>query len=140
MRDAIEEALDRGDQEYAGFLAAVLLSQSFWAGRPMAEIDALAQSLIPGIRSQPVPGALCQAMQQLCLNLMGRSEDPFLMAGESGYDEREALPAARREGDMVALSVAASMKQGLHFWAATTPARSASRMRPSSMSAEWPAP
>ncbi len=117
VRDAIEEALDRGDQEYAGFLAAVLLSQSFWAGRPMAEIDALAQSLIPGIRSQPVPGALCQAMQQICLNLMGRSEDPFLMAGESGYDEREALPAARREGDMVALSAAASIKQGLHFWA-----------------------
>ena len=83
----------------------------------MAEIDALAQSLIPGIRSQPVPRALCQAVQQLCLNLMGRSEDPFLLAGESGYDEREALPAARREGDVVALSVAASVKQGLHFWA-----------------------
>ena len=116
VRDAIEEALDRGDQEYAGFLAAVLLSQSFWVGRPMAEIDALAQSLIPGIRSQPVPSALCQGMQQICLNLMGRSEDPFLVAGESGYDEREVLPAARREGDKVALSVAASIKQGLHFW------------------------
>jgi len=117
VRDAIEEALDRGDQEYAGFLAAVLLSQSFWVGRPMAEIDALAQSLIPGIRSQLVPTALCQAVQQICLNLMGRSEDPFLLAGESGYDEREALPAARREGDKLALSVMANMKQGLHFWA-----------------------
>jgi predicted ATPase/class 3 adenylate cyclase len=116
LRDAVEEALDQGDQEYAGFLAAVLLSQSFWVGRPMAEIDALAQSLIPEIRSQPVPSALCQAMQQICLNLMGRSEDPFLLAGESGYDEREVLPAARREGDKLALSVAATMKQGLHFW------------------------
>ena len=47
---------------------------------------------------------------------MGRSEDPFLIAGESGYDEREVVPAARREGDEVALSVAANVKQGLHFW------------------------
>jgi predicted ATPase/class 3 adenylate cyclase len=116
LREAVDEALDRGDREYAGFLSAVLLSQSFWVGRPMAEIDALAQSLVPEIRSQPVPRALCLAVQQLCLNLMGRSEDPLLLAGESGYDEREVLPAARREGDGVALSVALNVKQGLHFW------------------------
>ncbi|MEE6139448.1 AAA family ATPase [Mycobacterium sp. 050128] len=116
LRDAVEEALDQGDQEYAGFLLACLLAQMFWAGRPPAEIDALARSLIPHIRSQPVPSALCQGMQQLCLNLMGRSADPFLLAGESGYDEREVLPAARLEGDEVALGVAAAMKQGLHFW------------------------
>jgi predicted ATPase/class 3 adenylate cyclase len=116
LREAVDEALDRGDQEYAGFLAAILLAQSFWVGRPMAEIDALAQSLVPEIRSQPAPRALCQAVQQLCLNLMGRSEDPLLLAGESGYDERQVLPAARREGDGVALSVALSVKQGLHFW------------------------
>jgi hypothetical protein len=56
-------------------------------------------------------------VQQLCLNLMGRGENPFLLAGESGYDERQVLPAARREGDGVALSVAMNVKQGLHFWA-----------------------
>jgi predicted ATPase/class 3 adenylate cyclase len=117
LRDAVTEALDQGNQEYAGFLVAVLISQSFCVGRPLPEIDALAQSLVPQIRSQPVPTTICQAMQQLCLNLMGRSEDPFLVAGESGYDEREAVPAARREGDEVTLSVAADVKLGLHFWA-----------------------
>lgn len=116
LRDAVTDALDQGDQEYAGFLSAVLLSQSFWAGRPLAEIDVLARTLVPEIRSQPVPRGLCQAVQQLCLNLMGRTGDPFLLAGESGYDEREVLPAARREGDEVALSSAATMKLGLHFW------------------------
>jgi predicted ATPase/class 3 adenylate cyclase len=116
LRAAVDEALDQGDQENAGFLVAVLLAQSFWVGSPLAEIDALASALIPHIRSQPVPSALCQAMQQLCLNLMGRSADPFLLAGESGYDERDVLPAARSEGDEVALGVAAAMKQGLHFW------------------------
>ncbi|MGZ4582955.1 MAG: AAA family ATPase [Mycobacterium sp.] len=116
LRDAVEEALDLGDQEYAGFLVAVLLSQSVWVGRPLAEIDALASSLIPHIRSQPVPAALCQGTHQYCLNLMGRSADSFLVAGESGFDDREVLPAARREGDEVALSAAAARQQGLHFW------------------------
>lgn len=116
LHDAVTEALDQGNQEYAGFLAAVLLSQSFCVGRPLAEIDALAASLIPQIRSQPVPRSICQAMQQLCLNLMGRSEDPYLIAGESGYDEREVVPAAREQGDEVTLSVAANVKLGLHFW------------------------
>ena len=116
LRDAVGEALDQGDQEYAGFLLACLLAQSFWVGRQLAEIDALANSLIPHIRSQPVPSALCQAMQQFCLNLMGRSADPFLLAGESGYDERDVLPAARAESDEVAMGVAAAIKQGLHFW------------------------
>lgn len=118
LRDSVTEALDQGDHEYAGFLAAALLSQSFWIGRPLTEIDALARSLIPEFRSQPVPTALCQAVQQICLNLMGRSGDPFLLAGESGYDEREALAAARRESDEVALSTVATMKLGLYFWCA----------------------
>jgi predicted ATPase/class 3 adenylate cyclase len=116
LRDAVEEALDQGDQEYAGFLVAALLAQSVWVGRPLAEIDALASSLIPHIRSQPVPSALCQGTHQYCLNLMGRSADPLLVAGESGYDERDVLPAARREGDEVALSAAAARQQALHFW------------------------
>lgn len=116
LRDAVAEALDQGDHEYGGFLAAALLSQSFWVGRPLSEIDALARSLVPEIRSQPVPSALCQAVQQICLNLMGRTGDPFFLAGESGYDEREALAAARREGDEVAFSTVATMKLGLYFW------------------------
>ena len=70
-QDTVDEALDQGNRENAGFLVAVLLAQSFWVGRPLAEIDALASSLIPHIRSQPVPSALCQAVQQFCLNLIG---------------------------------------------------------------------
>jgi predicted ATPase/class 3 adenylate cyclase len=116
LRDAVREALDKGDQEYGGFLAAVMLSQSFWAGRPLTEIDAFAQSIIPDIRSQLGPSGLCRSMQQFCLNLMGRCEDPFLLAGESGYDEREVLSVARREQDEVALSAVATTKYGLHFW------------------------
>lgn len=115
LRSAVDAALDQGDQENAGFLVAVLLSQSFWLGRPLAEIDALARSLIPQIRSQPVPSALCQAVQQLCLNLMGRSADPLLLAGERLRRARRSSGGAQR-GDAVTLAAAAAMKQGLHFW------------------------
>ena len=47
---------------------------------------------------------------------MGRCADPLLLAGESGYDERVVLPAARRENDTVTLGVATIMKLGLLFW------------------------
>jgi predicted ATPase/class 3 adenylate cyclase len=116
LRDAITEALDQGEQEYAGWLTATLLGQLFWAGRPLGEIDILARSLIPEIRSQPNPRTICQAVQQFALNMMNRSEDPFLIAGESGYDERETLPAARAEGDEVTLSSIATQRLGLYYW------------------------
>ncbi len=116
LRDAVAAALDQGDQESAGFLAAILLSQTFGVGTPLSEIDMLARSLLPDVRSLTVPKRSLQAMQQMALNLMGRCDDVYLLAGESGYDEREVLPAAMREGEEVILSQAAIMKQGLHFW------------------------
>lgn len=116
LRDAVAAALDQGDRESAGFLAATLLSQTFWVGTSLTDIDMLAQKLVPDVRSLPVPKRSCQAMQQMALNLMGRCEDVYLLAGESGYDEREVLPAAEQEGEEVILSQAAIMKQGLHFW------------------------
>lgn len=116
LRDAVAAALDQGDQESAGFLAAILLSQTFGVGTPLSEIDMLARSLLPDVRSLPIPKRSLQAMQQMALNLMGRCDDVYLLAGESGYDEREVLPAAMREGEEVIISQAAIMKQGLHFW------------------------
>ncbi|TRW84960.1 AAA family ATPase [Mycolicibacterium sp. 018/SC-01/001] len=116
LHDAFATALDQGNRESAGFLAATLLSQTFWVGTPLADIDRLARAVIPDIRSLPIPRKSCQAMQQMALNLMGRCDDVFLLAGESGYDEREVLPAAEKEGEEVILSLAAIMKQGLHFW------------------------
>lgn len=116
LQAAVREALDRGDLEYAGFLAVTLLYQSLWAGRPYPEVDGLAQGLIPAIRSQQVPSSMCRAIQQLCLNVMGRSDDPLLLAGESGYDERAAVATASRAEDISAQSVAAILKLGLHFW------------------------
>ena len=117
LRDAITEALDQGDQEYAGWLAATLLGQSFWAGRPLGEIDALARSLVPEIRSQPVPRTICS----------GHS------AVRPQYDgpQRRSLPRRRRKRLRRARDAAcgpcrgrrgdpefavATQKLGLHYW------------------------
>jgi predicted ATPase/class 3 adenylate cyclase len=115
LQEAFQEAHVSGDLEYAGWIAVTLLYQMFMVGRPLSEIDALAQDLVTGIRSHRTASTLCRAIQQMVLNLMGRSDDPFLLAGESGYDEREVLPVARREQDGVALGGAAVQKLILHF-------------------------
>ena len=93
LRDAITEALDQGDQEYAGWLTATLLSPVV-LGRPPARRKSTSSPgpLSPRSAHSPSPPRSAQAIQQFCLNLMGRSEDAYLVAGESGL--RRARGAA----------------------------------------------
>lgn len=116
LRDAFLEALDGGDADRAGIIAVVLYNQSTWVGRPVPEIEALARSMTPDVLTKSVPYLICRSTHQYCLNLMGRGEDPLLLAGESGYDEREVLPVARQENDVVTLSTSALIKLSLYFW------------------------
>ena len=113
---AYSDSLERGHPEYAGFTAAVLLYQSFWLGRPLNEIDLVARSLIPAVRTQEVPRLLCQSTQQMCLNLLGRTSDPRLLAGESGYDEATVQADPVMRDNVVLHSAWAITKLGLHFW------------------------
>jgi predicted ATPase/class 3 adenylate cyclase len=116
LHDAYQEALDRGDPERAGLLATTLLYQSMFVGRSLTDIDALARAVLPEIRAQRGPDAFCRSIQQMCLNLMGRSPDPFLLTGESGFDEDAALEVARHANDTIALSSVTIIKLGLRFW------------------------
>ena len=61
LRDAFQHALDRGDPRVAGPSRAALLYQSFWAGRPLHELDALARLVIPEIRGNRAPAACAAA-------------------------------------------------------------------------------
>ena len=94
----------------------------------MAEIDALAPSLIPGIRSQPVPQRALQAVQQLCLNLMGRGENPFLSPAKAAR-RRQVLPrrAARSTAWPSSILRHALEPRACTSGAATTPAQSGYR-------------
>ena len=116
LLESYRRSVESGGLEAAGWTAAVATYFSFAQGLPLAEVDTLAGRLTPPIRSQRVQTRLCQSTQQLVLNLMGRSESPFLLAGESGFDERDALVAAEQEGDTVSLGATAITKLALHFW------------------------
>lgn len=116
LLESYRKAVESGALEAAGWTAAVSTYFSFAQGLPLAEVDTLAGRLTPPIRSQRVQTRLCQSTQQLVLNLMGRSESPFLLAGESGFDERDARAAAEQEGDSVSLGATALTKLALHFW------------------------
>jgi predicted ATPase/class 3 adenylate cyclase len=116
LRATFQDAMSVGDPEYAGYTAVVLLSHLLVTGRPAPEVDVIAQSIIPQIRSQQVPASLARCIQQLCLNAMGRSADPQLLAGESGYDERVVRAAAERERDSVAIGMLAICKMTLLYW------------------------
>jgi predicted ATPase/class 3 adenylate cyclase len=118
LQDAFLEALDGGDADRAGIIAVVLYNQSTWVGRPIPEIESLARSMTPDVLTRSVPNLICRSTHQYCLNLMGRGDDPLLLAGESGYDEREVLPVARQENDVVTLSTSALIKLSLCFWCA----------------------
>ena len=96
LREAYQEALDRGEAENAGLLATTLLDQPT---SPDARLPRSTRSpnCPSGHPLQRGPDTFCRSIQQLCLNVMGRCADPLVLAGESGYDERVVLPAARRE-------------------------------------------
>ena len=116
LRDAHRTALLAGDMNYAGWAGVAAIYRSFNLGLPLSEVDGIAEQLIPTFHSQTMQTRLGQSTQQLCLNLMGRADEPFLLAGESGFDEREVLEIAEAEGDLVAISATAISKMGLHFW------------------------
>ena len=66
LHEAFQDAQESGDLEYAGLLAVRLLYQLLMVGRPLPEIDALAQDLVAGGPLPPHASTLCRATQQIC--------------------------------------------------------------------------
>jgi predicted ATPase/class 3 adenylate cyclase len=115
LRDAIREALLIGDLENAGFMAVVELSKSVSYGVALPEIDARGAELAVYLRPYGAQFTLAESTRQLVQNLMGRAPDPFELVGDTGYDERVALPAAIERGDVTGISTYHITKMGLHF-------------------------
>jgi len=115
VREAIREALLVGDVENAGFLTAAELYLSFSYGVPLPEIDARGAELAVYLRPYGSQLRLAEGTRQLVHNMMGRSPDPLLLVGDTGYDERVAFPAAIEHHDVTALGAYHLTKLGLHF-------------------------
>lgn len=116
LRRAHRQALLAADIETAAWVGVVAIYQSFNLGLPLSDVDSLAETVIPTFSGQLVQSTLARSTQQLCLNLMGRADDPLLLAGESGFDERDALAHGEAQQDVVTVAATAITKMGLHFW------------------------
>ncbi|HYL50626.1 MAG TPA: AAA family ATPase, partial [Acidimicrobiia bacterium] len=103
VRDAIREALLVGDVENAGFLTAAELYLSFSYGVPLPEIDARGAELAVYLRPYGAQLLLAECTRQLVHNMMGRTPDPLLLVGDTGYDEHVAVPSAIEHHDFTAL-------------------------------------
>lgn len=118
LQEAQAEAVQGGDPEYAGYLAAVEMGQRFNLGTPFETLNARGEELIATFPTQAKQIELCEAVRQLASNLAGLSPDPRVLAGSTSYDERVVVPQAEAQNDIVGLAVHASVKVGLAFFGA----------------------
>jgi predicted ATPase/signal transduction histidine kinase len=102
--EAYQTGLETGDLEYATFAIAFHAYYSYLVGRELPQIESEMAEYGKAIAQckQAVPLYVNQIYRQVVLNLMGRSEDPCRLVGDS-YNEDERLPQYQAEGDRYAL-------------------------------------
>ncbi len=91
LRRAIQAGLDTGDTEFAGYGVIHLALNLFYVGQPLDEVLPEQERYLELVKSRKlkVASPTIRSMRQLCLNLMGRSEDPRRLVGDSFDEEKE---------------------------------------------------
>jgi histidine kinase len=102
--EAYRTGLETGDLEYGTFAIVYHAYHSYLVGRELTPIESEMAEYGRAIAQfkQVVPLYVNQIYRQVVLNLMGRSEDPCRLVGES-YNEDERLPQHQADGDRYAL-------------------------------------
>ena len=116
LAQSFDEAVANGDLDFAGVLAVVEVSQMHVAGHRLPTIAARAESAVELFPDNDNAAALCRVMNQYFHNLMGRAPEPYVLAGNGAYDEREVRPRAEKDGDTVALSTLLLCQLAVRFW------------------------
>ena len=100
LLEGYQVGLGTGDLEYAGYSAMIYCYHSFYAGVPLAKIEAeLARfGEAVGYLKQLSPLSVIRVFQQIARNLVAHQEDPARLAGEY-YNEDEMLPLHIEAGD-----------------------------------------
>ncbi|MGD1903479.1 MAG: AAA family ATPase [Geitlerinemataceae cyanobacterium] len=108
--------LETGNYEFVGYNAHSFCSNSFWCGEPLEALSAEARSYCHHLEliNQSTAAGYIQAIEQMVLNLLERSEDPTLLAGEV-LQEAEAVPQWQNANDLQALYIFHSYKLMLCF-------------------------
>lgn len=116
VQDAQEEAIQRGDLEYAGYLAAAELAQRFNLGTPFELLNERGAALVATFPTETKQVEICESVRQLIHNLNDLSPDPAVLAGSTSYDEMAIVPVAEQQNDLVTLAVHASVRLTLAYW------------------------
>ncbi|MGO9014498.1 MAG: response regulator [Dissulfurispiraceae bacterium] len=100
LLEGYQVGLGTGDLEYAGYSAMIYCYHSFYAGVPLAKLEAEMARFgeAVGYLKQLSPLSVIRVVEQMARNLVEHREDPTRLAGEY-YNEDEMLPLHIEAGD-----------------------------------------
>ncbi|MDJ0691627.1 MAG: AAA family ATPase, partial [Xenococcaceae cyanobacterium MO_188.B32] len=100
LQTAYIVGLEVGSLEFAGYVASAFCFHSFWAGKPLADLEPEIRAYYAALKklNHKTGKNWCGICLQVILNLLDRAEDKLQLSGEV-IDERELLPQLLKSPD-----------------------------------------
>ena len=116
LLEAYQTGLETGDAEYASWAAVSYSFSLFWAGEHLTEMERKVRLLIVAIApfKQKTASGYLQIYHQAALNLLGHTDNPSLLSGES-YQVADAIPMQQATNDRTGLFFSYICQQHLHY-------------------------
>ena len=113
---AYQTGLETGDVEYATWSAVIYSYSQYWTGKHLSDTEEIIRSLMVAIAplNQKNGSVYLQIHHQATLNLLGHSNNPSLLSGES-YQVAEAIPMQQAIKDQSGLFFSYVNQQYLHY-------------------------
>ncbi len=105
LQEAYQFGLSHGDLEFAAYAAYNYCSHAFLCGQELNQVEQELSAYSQAVRELKHSTALHykQILHQTVLNLLGRSDNPLVLAGPV-YDEKQMLPVHQAVEDHAALA------------------------------------
>ena len=109
--------LETGDLEYAGYAAMTYGYYSYFAGKPLIQLEREMATYWDAIHKIKQETTLCyhELYWQAILTMMGRTQNPCLLRGEV-YDEQKMLPLHQQTHDLLAIQYLYCNKLLFCYW------------------------
>ena len=113
---AYQSGLETGDLEYASWSALIHSYNRYYTGQNLTEVETAIRSLIAAIApfNQKNASLYLKIYHQATLNLLGNSNDPSCLSGES-YQVAEDIPAQVAANDRTGLFFSYACQQHLDY-------------------------
>ncbi|MFH0843205.1 MAG: AAA family ATPase [Bacteroidota bacterium] len=111
LTEAFQRGLETGDYEFAAYCAAYIAIHPFHSGTRLELVEEEMRNSIEVVKklNQELIVIVLKLSRQVVLNLTGKSNNRFLIAGES-YDETKMAPRFFKDNDMADLGSLYAMK------------------------------